>query len=460
VKVLFATAELAPQVKVGGLADFSAGLTNVLESQGIEVNLVLPDYGGLPLEASFEHDLAVPEWAAPAMARQGILGGVEVTLLSVNEMARRHPYHDGHGSAWTDNDLRFFGFSAAVAAWVEATQPDVVHLNDWHTAVTPAFLIDPWPTVFTIHNLAYQGATDAAWLDRFPQHGHRFFHDGRANPMAGAIALADRVVTVSPTFAEESLPPNHGFGLAELLESRAKDFLGILNGIDTEVWDSSADPHLPFNYDLATLGEKSRVRATLLEELGWVDNGRPLIGMVTRLTDQKGVDVALETVPALEELEARMVLLGAGDLGLVEACSEASRSFPEWFVFADRHDEGLAHRIFGGSDLYLMPSRFEPGGLTQMQAMRYGAIPVVTDVGGLHDTVVDADARPECGTGFVAERATPSDVTDALARAVTAWRSPDRRQSIIERGMTTDWSWHQPALRYIDLYEEVMSARR
>jgi starch synthase len=220
------------------------------------------------------------------------------------------------------------------------------------------------------------------------------------------------------------------------------------------------DPHLPFNYDLATLGEKSRVRVTLVEEMGWVENGLPLVGMVTRLTDQKGVDLALETVPALDGLGARMVLLGTGDRELAESCLRTAQRFPDWFVFADRHDEGLAHRVFGGSDLYLMPSRFEPGGLTQMQAMRYGAIPVVTDVGGLHDTVVDADAQPESGTGFVADRITPSDVTDALARAVSAWRSPDRRQSIIERGMTTDWSWHQPARRYIDLYEEVMSARR
>jgi starch synthase len=458
VKILLATAEYAPEVKVGGLGDFSAGLTRALRAEGLDVEVVLPDYGDLPFEAASEQALDVPVWASPAVARRGRMGDSEVTLLSVNAMARPNPYLDSDGSAWADNDLRFFGFSAAVAAWARLTTPDVLHLNDWHAAVTPAFLDDPPPTVFTIHNLAYQGDTDPSWLPRLPRHADSYRHNGRANAMAGAIALADRVVTVSPRFAEESLSPNHGFGLADLLEARGDSFLGILNGIDTEVWDPATDPHLPVRYDLETLRDKTSVKTALLEELEWVDTGGPLIGMVSRLTDQKGVDIALQVIPTLEG--ARMVLLGSGERHLAEACAEAADRHPDRFVFTRRHDEGLAHRIFGGSDLYLMPSRFEPGGLTQLQAMRYGAIPVVTDVGGLHDTVIDADIHPKRGTGFVADEVTPPAVIAALNRALAAWADQERRRAIIARGMTTDWSWKRSARRYIELYEEVMSARR
>jgi starch synthase len=181
--------------------------------------------------------------------------------------------------------------------------------------------------------------------------------------------------------------------------------------------------------------------------------------MVTRLTEQKGVDIALETLPTLDALGARMVLLGSGERSLAEMCARNADRYPDRFAFREGYDDGLAHRIFAGCDLYLMPSRFEPAGLTQMQAMRYGTIPVVTDVGGLHDSVIDADAQPELGNGFVAAQATPEDVTASLTRAVDAWRSPRRRRVIVRNGMTTDWSWNGPAQRYIDLYREVMSAR-
>ena len=181
--------------------------------------------------------------------------------------------------------------------------------------------------------------------------------------------------------------------------------------------------------------------------------------MVTRLTDQKGVDIALETASALVEVRARMVLLGSGERSLASVAREAANRLGDRFTFREGYDEGLAHRIFGGSDLYLMPSRFEPSGLTQMQAMRYGSIPVVTDVGGLHDTVIDADAFPEEGTGFVSDEVTGPSMIDALGRAVRAWRSPSRRDEIIRRGMSQDWSWQAPADRYIDIYQEIMSVR-
>lgn len=458
-RVLFATAELAPIVKVGGLGDFSEGLTKMLRSAGVDVEVLLPDYGLSGFEETSRHELTVADWATPAFIRKGVAGGIEVSLVSVPLVARSNPYVDENGAAWSDNDRRFFAFSAAIAAWAGSTKPDVLHLNDWHTAMTLGFLGDPPPSVFTIHNLAYQGDADAAWLDLLPYHRDKFRHRGQTNPMAGGIALADRVVTVSSRFAEESLPPGEGFGLAALLDARGEDFLGILNGIDTRIWDPSSDPHLVEGYDAATVAVKEDLRRDLVQELGWTDGGEPLVGMVTRLTGQKGVDIALSALPVLEQFEARMVLLGSGDRDLVDLANRAQQDHPDRLRFRDGYDEVLSHRIFGASDLYLMPSRFEPAGLTQMQAMRYGSIPVVSDVGGLHDTVVDADEDPEHGTGFVAAAATTSAVVDAIGRAVKAWRQPERRRQIIERGMTRDWSWAGPGSRYVDLYKEITSAR-
>ncbi|HEX5695516.1 MAG TPA: glycosyltransferase, partial [Acidimicrobiia bacterium] len=270
---------------------------------------------------------------------------------------------------------------------------------------------------------------------------------------------ADLVNTVSPSYAAEALTPEGGRGLDGALLARGDRFIGILNGIDTDVWDPAVDPYLPAHFDGANPSRKREVGRQLAAELGWEPNGEPLIGMVTRLTDQKGVDLALAAAEDLANLGARMVLLGSGDRELAdEAIGLASRS-GDRFAFSEGYDEGLSHRIFAGSDLYLMPSRFEPAGLTQMQAMRYGSIPVTTNVGGLRDTVIDADADPASGNGFVAEEPKVDTLVDALGRAVKAWRSTKRRGEIRRRGMEWDWSWDQPAERYLELYREITSAR-
>ena len=457
-RVLFATAELAPLVKVGGLADFSAGLANVVRSHQVDVDIVLPDYGQAPFQVGSQQELTVPKWAGPATCRQGSLDGVGVALISVPGMARPNPYLDAMGEGWPDNDRRFLAFSAAVAAWAEISKPDLLHLNDWHTAGVLGYIDSPPPSVLTIHNLSYQGTTGPEWLETFNRSRDRYRRDGATNPLAGGIALADRVVTVSPTFAAESLHESTGFGLDDLLLGRGTAFSGILNGIDTDVWDPSRDGHLPHHYDIESLEGKEDMRQALAAELEWRGSEVPLIGMVTRLTDQKGVDIALETAPLLEDLDVRMVLLGSGDRSLSKVSHDVAHKHPDQFRFREGYDEGLAHRIFAGSDLYLMPSRFEPAGLTQMQAMRYGSIPVVTDVGGLHDTVTDADLSPSDGTGFIAGEVSVSSVADALERALVGWRSQTRRSEIIRRGMSRDWSWQIPASRYLDIYRELTSA--
>ncbi|MCB0994467.1 MAG: glycogen/starch synthase [Acidimicrobiales bacterium] len=458
-RVLFATAELRPAVGVGGLGEAAGGLVRALRSLGVDVEAVLPDYLGWELEDERVDELDVPAWAGPARARTGVLGDTgRVTLVEAAGLARPHPYLQPDGSGWPDNDHRFASFSAAVAALARLRRPDVVHLNDWHTALTLGLLHPAPPTVLTIHTLGYQGVTGPEWAARLPHHGERYLWHGATNPLAGAIALADRIVSVSPTYAREILTPEHGMGLHDLLRTRADALEGIRNGIDAEAWNPGTDSNLASAFDASDPDGKVRCRAALLRELAWPDTGDPVACMVTRLVDQKGVDVALGAVPYLEHLRCRLVVLGSGDAWLADWARAASAERPDWVRFIDGYDATLAHRLFAGSDLLLMPSRFEPCGLAQMQAMAYGTLPVVSDVGGLHDTVVDADDDRDNGTGFVTRTTDLAGLVDGLHRAVRAWRHPARRRAIMRRGMSIDWSWTTPAERHVAIYTEL--ARR
>jgi starch synthase len=457
-RVLFASAEMAPLARVGGLAEAASGLVAALRAADVAVDLILPDYSKTSLRGEQERPLTVPGWAQPAVARRGNAPGVgNVTLVDVPGIARPHPYIDDKGQGWPDNDLRFFAFSAAVADLIQTSRPDVVHLNDWHTAAALAFLWDRPPVAFTIHTLGHQGWAGGEWLPRFPQHFSAFECFGSVNPLAGALQVADRVIAVSPTYADEIRRPESGMGVDHLLNELGDRLVGIRNGIDTAVWNPATDPNVPTNYSLATLDDKDDSRADLLRAAAWEDTSVPLVGMVTRLVDQKGIDLALETARFAERIPFRLALLGSGEKWLADWARWAANTWPDNVFFEDGYNQQLAHTIFAGSDLLLMPSRFEPCGLAQMQAMTYGTIPVVTDVGGLHDTVVDADADRRNGTGFLATTSDTAGIVDAVHRAVRAWRHKQRRRGIQKRGMSIDWSWTEPAQRHIDLYREMLS---
>lgn len=459
-RVLFATAELRPLVSAGGLGEAASGLLRELRSQGVDVEAVVPDYGGWELaDEQPVEDLWVPGWAAPARARRGTMPDIgPITLVDAPGIAKPHPYVDGDGRGWPDNDLRFAAFSAAIAAICDRTQPDILHLNDWHTAMALGLISQPPPSILTIHTLAYQGQTHPGWLDRLPHWPHRYAWWGGTNPLAGAIALATRVVAVSPNYAREIQTPAFGAGLDGLLRARADALVGIRNGIDVAAWNPSTDTHLAATYTARSRAGKAMCRDALHGELGWLpDADRPVVVMVTRLVDQKGVDLVLDLAHLLPGIGARLALLGSGDRAVADRATATAAALRDSFAFVEGYDAALSHRLFGGGDLLLMPSRFEPCGLAQMQAMAYGTIPVVTDVGGLHDTVVDADADPGAGIGFVAASVDTTGLVDALHRAVRAWRVKGRRRDITTRGMTTDWSWAEPAQDFIALYE---TARR
>ena len=373
-------------------------------------------------------------------------------------MARPHPYVNEFGEGWGDNDRRFFGFSAAVAAITREVQPDVVHLNDWHSAMALAW-IDA-PTVYTIHTLGYQGHADASWLDVIPpERVSAFEWFGETNPAAGAIRLADKVIAVSPNYATEILDPSQGAGLHNILAERGDDLVGIRNGIDATLWNPMTDPNITERYGRTKLTNKEATAAHLRSLVGWELGTGPMIGMVTRLVEQKGIDMVLGLVPYLEHMGARLLLLGSGEERLSMWARQLAVEYANQFAFIDGYDLELAHQIFAGVDLFAMPSRFEPCGLAQMQAMRYGTIPVVTPVGGLLDTVVDADSDQKNGTGFVAVTIDALGMLDALHRATAAWRVRQRRTGIQKRGMAVDWSWDVPTQQHTAVYLDALTSK-
>jgi starch synthase len=452
-RVVFATAELSPVATVGGLASAAAGLGAELRRRGVDVELVMPDYGGIQLLDETSSTIAVPDWVGAATLRIGTHPAVgRLHLISVPGMARPHPYLQPSGHGWADNNERFFRFAAAVAAYVNGDPPDVLHLNDWHTSTVLAAADPSIPSVLSIHNLAYQGTTDGSWLKRLGPRASHYEWWGDTNPLSGGIALADKVVAVSPHYADEITTAEGGFGLDGPLRARGDALTGILNGIDTAVWNPATDPHLVSNYDVVTLDAREANRSALLTRLGLPVDDVPLATVVTRLTYQKGIDLLTPLVHLLGQIPMRLAVLGSGDAVLADHLRHLSDEYPDTLAFVDGYDESLSHQLFAGGDVFLMPSRFEPCGLTQMQAMRYGAIPVVTGVGGLVDTVPDADRRPRDGLGFVADRVEPADLLAAMFRAARRVRDRRRRVTLQKRMMSVEWSWAAPAAEYHAMY--------
>jgi len=472
--VLFVSSEVAPFSKTGGLGDVAASLPAALAARGHRVVVVTPRYGGID---PVRHGLTrLPGTLEARGERCGMWlrhagsGTPEICFLEHDLFYgfRRHPYGDGGGD-YPDNPSRFAFLARAALDLPRALawKPSIVHWNDWQTGLGPWFLkaehgADPWlagaRSVFTIHNLAYQGMFAKGFMDvvGLPWSIFRFdhgveFHD-QLNFMKGGLSFADALTTVSPNYAREILTVEGGYGLDTVLRRRSADLYGILNGIDVREWDPAADPHLPARFDRRDLRGKVKVKAALQAELGLpVKPHVPLVGLVGRLADQKGVDLVAAATPALLRSDAQFALLGSGQREFQDFFAWVARERPDRFAARIGFDEGLAHRIEAGADLFLMPSRFEPCGLNQMYSLRYGTPPVARAVGGLVDTVEDYDGW-KAGNGFLFRPLDPAALVVATRRALDVWRDVRAWRGIQERGMSVDFSWGRSAERYEALY--------
>jgi len=473
-EILFVASEVAPLSKSGGLGDVAAALPAALAARGHAVSVVSPRYGTID---AARHGFEPLHRAIRVRGEQTTLfvrrqGGLTHYLVEHEHFfgSRRGLYGD-HQHEFGDNAERF-AYLCRAALEVPAAfglRPHVLHLNDWQTGLA-AWLLrnehaqDPvlrsTRSVFTIHNLAYQGVFRKEVLPAIglPWEVFRFdameFHD-RLNFMKAGLVFSDALTTVSPTYAREICTAEGGEGLDGLLRHRQRDLTGILNGIDHQEWNPAGDPHLPAHYDVHKLAGKHACKKALQEELGLpVRADLPVVALVSRLADQKGMDLVLAALPELARRELQLVLLGSGRRDWEEAFAHAAREHPHRVAVRIGFDEGLAHRIEAGADLFLMPSRFEPCGLNQLYSLRYGTVPVVRRVGGLADTVQDYDGWKE-GTGFVFGDYDPRAMLAALRRAKELYRDKRAWNALLKRGMAQDFSWSRSAAQYEALYDRL-----
>ena len=482
-KVLHVAAEIFPLVKTGGLADVLGALPQALIGQGAEVRLLLP---GLPAIAdAVLHQKTVCQigpafGAARVTLRLGRMpySHVPVYVVDAPYLYRREgsPYQDSAGHEWPDNAQRFalLGWVAAHLAageldteWV----PQVLHAHDWHAAMACAYVAAHPPTraatVFTVHNLAYQGLFPSGDFNllglpsRFMASTGLEFH-GHLSFMKAGLKFAQRVTTVSPTYAREIATPEFGFGLDGVVRGRGADVSGVLNGVDGTVWDPAADSSLAQRYSAREPAGKAACKAALQRELGLkAQTDAMLFGVVSRLTSQKGLDLMLAALPGLLKRDGQFVLQGAGEPVLEAAFLAAAQAHPAQVAVRIGYDEAFAHRLIAGCDAIVVPSRFEPCGLTQLYGLRYGSLPVVRRVGGLADTVVDATAdaiTADRATGFAFDAATPGALDAALLRAAAAFARKPLWQSLMQRAMAQDFSWPGAATQYMALYKSSLNS--
>ncbi len=481
-KILFLASEIAPFAKTGGLADVANSLPKALTALGHDVRLVMPCYASIPKNllgkrlGTFMVYLGGNHLSGAV--RLSTLPGSRVPVYLIEQglyFARSGLYQAG-GRPYSDNLERFAFFSLSALEGVAQTGwlPDVIHCNDWHTALAPAFLkvsqrVNPAcrgiPTVFTIHNLIYQGRFPGA---QFYQTGlpERLFtpdyleYYGDVNVMKAGIAFASRISTVSPQYAEEIQTPEGGWGLDGYLRTRSADISGILNGIDYAEWNPAEDPLIPAHFSRKNLRGKSRCKSALQTDLGLPDKNVPLFGCVSRLVYEKGIDLLIDSLETLFREELQLAVLGTGDSELERRLAEASQRRPELLKVILRYDEALAHQFYAGCDFFLMPSRSEPCGLSQMYSLAYGAIPVVRYTGGLANSVRDATARNLTdgkATGVVFREPAVEDFVHAVRRALEIYQDPERRRRLRKAGMAEDFSWERSSREYERLYREALA---
>lgn len=475
-KILFVTSEVHPLIKTGGLADVSAALPAALQALGEDVRLLIPGY--TQVLDKLENKRTVASLAVfPGQPEVKLLSakmpdtGVPVYVIDAPQYYCRvaGPYQYELGGDWPDNAMRFGMLSRVAALMGGAASPvawraDIVHCNDWQSGLAPAYLQMTPSThaksVMNVHNMAFQGNFDRDWLrpldlpqSCFDMHGVEF--NGYLSFLKAGLHYADRIVSVSPTYAREIQTTEMGYGMQGLLTARNGDVSGILNGIDEQEWNPATDKYLAATYDSTDLAPKAIVKQALQQHLRLEANPTaPLLGVVSRLTYQKGLDMLLECLPKLLDGGAQLVVLGSGEVDLERRYQQLAERYSGRVSVTVRFDETLSHQVMAGADIFLMPSRFEPCGLNQMYGMRYGTPPVVRRTGGLADSVTDS--KETDGTGFVFDEPDSSILYRAVARAIDSYREGRDFRRIQLNGMQRDVGWSSSAQRYRELYQSII----
>jgi len=488
INIALVTTEIVPFSKVGGLADVMGALPGELESLGARVTVFTPLYSainraawGIAVERSLQAlDVPVAGRTEQFRVQSALMPGTGVKVYFIDSerfYARAGIYTVPEtGKAFPDEDERTIFFNRAVIATLKALgmRPDVIHCNDFHSGLIPAYLaieeaegrlFGGTGTVFSIHNLAYQGIFGQDFIQKAgldpalfsPMSPFEFW--GRVNVMKAAITFSGVISTVSKTYAREIMTTDeYGYGLEGVLRSRKDDLVGILNGIDEKVWDPSTDPAIPVRFSAATIAEKGKNRTALLKAFGLpAKSAGPVIGMVSRLVDQKGFDILAEAFDAIMALGVKLVILGTGQEKYHGVYKGLASKYPKQLGLKLEFNDGLAHLIEAGSDFFLMPSRYEPCGLNQMYSLRYGTIPIVRATGGLADTISDISGGAASGNGFTFREYSAGALVDAVRRAAAFYGDSSALRTVRKRIMAEDHSWRSSAKEYLAMYERARS---
>ena len=486
-RVLFATSEAHPLIKTGGLADVSGALPKAISQQNdlninekVDVKIVMPAYGAVLAKLRNIHlitSLSVLGQDCEIITGKMPDSGLQVVAIRNAFLYERAggPYSDENGVDWLDNPLRFGVLSRVASLLCSAQspfkdwQPDIIQCNDWQTGLTPAYmkLLDNSRTkaIFSIHNLAFQGNFNASWLDKldlpisnFVINGFEYFN--QISFLKAGLFYADELSTVSPTYAKEIQTKAFGCGFEGLLQTRKDALTGILNGIDSQDWNPESDAHLVKNYSNNRVAGKQTVKKDLQQQLGLqIDANAPLLGIVSRLTHQKGLDLLPEIMPKLISLGCQFAILGSGEKKLEAKFNDLAQRYPLQVSMNTGYSEYLSHNIMAGCDMFIMPSRFEPCGLNQLYGLAYGTPPIVSHTGGLADSVCDTNAitlKNKTATGFSMQHLTSEKLLSTIKHALDHWHDKKIWRSIQKNGMNQDVSWERSAMAYCKLYQKVM----
>lgn len=482
-KILFATSEAHPFIKTGGLADVAGALPIALQNLGCDMRIVLPAYGDVLKQyksLKTQAEFYLPGTPGKIVLRATQLNSSKVKVLLVDYPAafarKGNPYVDEHGEPWPDNAERFALFCKVIQliALDQAQlnwKPDLIHCNDWQSALVPALLKQipsAPPSLFTIHNLAYQGLfpqstfntlglPSALWAP------HALEFHGQLSFIKGGLVFADRINTVSAQYAKEIQTPALGYGLEGLLQHRHHVLSGIVNGIDDNVWNPQTDSLISQNYSSTTLNKK-KVNKLALQKLYKLPANKDalLLGFVGRLVEQKGIDLIIELLKTIKHLPIQFCLLGTGEKKYQETLTHIAKQNPDQIGINIGYSEKLAHQVEAGADVFLMPSRFEPCGLNQLYSLRYGTVPIVHNVGGLADTVIDTipeTIKNNTATGFVFNQPTVKALRQSIDRALGIYNESKIWKKVVKNGMKAQFSWEKSAKEYLDLYQEILKAQ-